>query len=465
MLRYLPLVMLVTIILGGCGPETLPAADAPSFQQPATAAPVAPSTLLLPVPDPSVPLTTSHRLTEPSPEATTTSPTSDAAAPIVPSLAITDPVKVDIFQIAEEYATIGEGAFPIHVTVGQGNDSVQLMASEPELVTLPCFPRQPAPQGRDYLCQLGRGFESELWLATWGAGLKRLVTGQAMGGTAWSDDGNQIAFGTLAGQDEAGNIPLKVLDLETGREIVIGIMSSPYQMAFTPNNEVMFVADSALQVVAIPKELSQDVGPVKAITLTNIPDNQVYSQSGAAWFKVAPGGTKVAIMRTWDGASGQLGILDVASGQETVIEELIRNNAYSIPNVYAWSPDGDTLAYLTMIEEGSVEEETITDVSELWLTDASGENRRRIWRSDRPFLGYTDLDWLPDGSTLLMSADEQAFSDLVQVLHAADGDAHDLFQGGKGMILFAQRPGLVVLLMATVFDLAVPRYNLVTLDY
>lgn len=461
------------LLLGGCGPETLPEGlssqsqvQPPSNRQPAASNTVVASALTLAVPDTSMPLTPTVGTAQPSPTvAVTTTLSAEIASPIIPSLAFTDPATVDIFQIAQELFAAGDDAFPIEVTLGDGEESMQIKASKPELINLPCFPRQPAPQGSDYLCQLGGGLESEVWLATWGQGLKRLVTDQAMGAVAWSDDGSRIAFATLAGQDEAGNVPLKVLDLETDQEKVVGMMSSPYQMAFTPNDQLIYLADNAIQVVAVPRELTQDVSLVKTIPLADIPDNQAYLSSSAAWFKVSPSGDMVAIMREWGGATGKLTVLDIANGQETVIDDQVRNGAYSLPNIYAWSPDGNTLAYLTMVEEGSVEEQTITDFSELWLTDANGDNRRRIWRSDRPFLGYTDLDWLPDSRTLVMSADEQAFSDLVQVVHASDGVSHSLFQGGKGVILFELRPGLATLLMPTIFDMTVPRYDVVILSY
>lgn len=462
------------VLLSSCGPETLPAVDTASHgqveslpnRQPVATNTVDSPTPTLPAPTASVPLTALLSLAQPSAPVTVTSVVSEGIeAPIIPSLAVTDPAHVDIFQIAEEYVAAGDDAFPIQVTLGEGDEATQIKASRPELISLPCFPREPAPQGSDYLCQLGGGLESEVWLATWGQGLKRLVTGQAMGAVAWSDDGSRIVFATLAGQDEAGNVPLKVLDLETDQEKVVGMISSPYQMAFTPNDQLIYLADNAIQVLAVPRELTQDVSLVKTIPLADIPDNQAYLSSSAAWFKVSPSGNMVAIMREWGGATGKLTVLDIANGQETVIDDQVRNGAYSLPNIYTWSPDGNTLAYLTMVEEGSVEEQTITDFSELWLTDANRDNRRRIWRSDRPFLSYTDLDWLPDSRTLVMSADEQAFSDLVQVVHASDGVSHDLFQGGKGVILFELRPGLATLLMPTVFDMTVPRYDVVILSY
>ena len=470
---WIGILFVAALLLGGCGPETLPDSvssqtrvQPPPNRQPAATKTAVASTPTLPDPDTSMLLTPTLPLVESNPTVAVT-PTISAvlAAPIVPSLAITDPAKVDIYQIAQELVEAGDDAFPIEVTLGAGEDAMQIKASKPELINLPCFPRQPAPQGSDYLCQLGGGLEGEVWLATWGRGLKRLVTGQAMGAVAWSDDASRIAFATLAGQDEAGNVPLKVLDLATNQEKVIGMMSSPYQMAFTLNGELIYMVDNAIRVVAVPRELTQEVSLVKTIPLADIPDNQAYLSSSAAWFKVSRTGDKVAIMREGGGASGRLTVLDIASGREKVIEEQVRNGAYSLPNIYAWSPDGNTLAYLTMVEEGSVEEQTITDFSELWLTDANGENRRRIWRSDRPFLGYTDLDWLPDNRTLVMSADEQAFSDLVQVVHVSDGVSYDLFQGGKGVILFEQRPGLATLLMPTIFDMTVPRYDVVILSY
>lgn len=448
------------VLLSSCGPEALPSVDTVSHgqvQPPPNRQPVATNLVVsptptLPAPAPSVLLTATLSLAQPI-----SAVTAPVASPIVASLAITDPAKVDIFQIAEEFTAAGDDAFPIQVTLGEGDAAMQIRASKPELISLPCFPRQPAPQGRDYLCQLGGGLDGEVWIATWGQGLKRLVTGQAMGGAVWSNDGKRIAFATLAGQDEAGNVPLKVLDLESNQETVVGMMSSPYQMAFTPSDELIYMVDNAFQVVAIPRELAKGVSLVKTIPMANIPDNQSYLSSAAAWFKVSPAGDKVAVMREWGGAIGQLSVLDVTSGQETVIEEQVRNSAYSLANIFGWSPDGSALAYLTMVEEGSMQEGSIISLSELWLTDRNGANRHRIWRSEQPFMDYTDLDWVSNGKALLVTAAVEAGSDLAQIVSVTDGALHDLFQGGKGMIPVEIRSGVISILMQGVWSPA-PAY-------
>ena len=222
--RILLLGMFLAALLSACGPETLPPDSAPARgqAQPAVQEAASPEPAVIePTPaapelEVAPPLTESVPLAEPTIVLSDTSaPIETVASPIIPSLAITDPARVDIFKIADELVEAGDAAFPIQVTLGEGEEAMQIKASKPSRIQFPCYPNALAPYGDQYTCRIGGGMEARLWIASWSRGPQRLLTDQSMGATAWSSDGSRVAFATLAGRDERRNVPLKILDLNT----------------------------------------------------------------------------------------------------------------------------------------------------------------------------------------------------------------------------------------------------------
>lgn len=435
-------VMLLLGLLIACGPEALPSDSVLSQREPEPAA--------------------QNSASQPAP---TPEPSVEPAA----TLAADSPDEVDIFQIAQEQTAAGEAVMTIQVTLGEGDDQLRVAASQTTGVLLPCYPAAPAPAGKLYTCRTGGGFDVDRWIAEWGKGKQQLLAHQSMGASAWSSDGNRVAFSTWAGQDEQGNMPLKVLDLTTGEEWVAGMMSAPYQMSFTPTDELVYLAGGALQVLDLPGTLQGDPLPARSIPLKDIPPNEAYlrtdpsSASSAAWFQVSPKGDKVALLREFNAEGGKLSILDLESGHEVMVAEQMLNLHGAITNIFAWSPDGSTLAFVNLADGGLIGDAPQM-YSELWLVDADGANLRQLWRSEQPYLDYTALRWLPNGKAILTAAAVESFSDLVQVTHAQSGQRADLFQGGKGIYLTETAPGVATVLMQSAFGSGL-MYDVASLVY
>mgnify|MGYP001232425708 CR=1 FL=1 len=422
-------VILLLGLLIACGPEALPSGSALSQREPE-------------------PTAQGSALPTASPPEVSVEPAS--------SRMVDSPDTVDIFQIAQEQTAAGEAVMTIQVTLGEGDDQLHIAASQATSVPLPCYPMVPAPLDKRYTCLTGGGFEADLWIARWGEGKQQLLTHQNMGASAWSSDGRWVAFSTLAEQDEQGDMPLKVLDLNTGEERVAAMMSAPYQMSFTATDKLVYLAEGALQVLDLPGTLKGEPLPARSIPLKDIPTNEAYlrtdpsSVASAAWFKVSPKSDKVALLREFNAESGKLSILDLEGGHEVMVAEQMLNLHGAITNIFAWSPDGSTLAFVNLVDGGLIGDAPQM-YSELWLVDADGANLRQLWRSEQPYLGYTALRWLPNGKAILTAAAVESFSDLVQVTHAQSGQRADLFQGGKGILLTETSPGVVTVLMQGAF--------------
>lgn len=434
--------MLLLGLLIACGPEALPSDSVLSQREPEPA--------------------DQHSASQPA-------TTLEASVEPTPTLAADSPREMDIFEFAQEQAAAGETVITIQAALGEGDNQLRMAASPATSVALPCYPMVPAPLGKLYTCLTGGGFEADLWIAEWGKGIQQLVTHQSMGASAWSSDGNRVAFSTLADQDERGDMPLKVLDLSAGKERVVGMMSAPYQMSFTSADGLIFLAEGALQVLDLPGGLEGELLPPRSIPLKEIPANEAYlrtdpsSVSSAAWFQVSPKGDKVALLREFNAERGKLSILDLESGQEVMVDEQMLNLHGAITNVFAWSPDGSTLAFVNLVD-GGLAGDAPQMVSELWRVDADGANLRQLWRSEQPYLGYTALRWLPNGKAILTAAAVESFGDLVQVTHAQSGQRADLFQGGKGLYLTEVAPGVATILMQGAFGPGL-MYDISTLVY
>ncbi|MDR1393563.1 MAG: S9 family peptidase [Bifidobacteriaceae bacterium] len=168
----------------------------------------------------------------------------------------------------------------------------------------------------------------------------------------------------------------------------------------------------------------QDLGPAKPQLLavdaaqTLAPPRQLTPGAGSAlWdcqLDITPGGDSV--VTTWDVpmSGGSLRVklvrLDYASGQaKTLIDDPVADLSHP-----AISPDGKTVAYIRW------EHTTPTDAkgTGLWLTDIDGGEPRQIAASFDRVIDAKPV-WLPDGSGLLLVADDQGRAPVFHVALAS----------------------------------------------
>jgi hypothetical protein len=62
---------------------------------------------------------------------------------------------------------------------------------------------------------------------------------------------------------------------------------APYTLEITARDELVYLYDGNLVIQAIPKDLGDSISLVKAIPLTDLPDNQTYLTGPTAWFEAS----------------------------------------------------------------------------------------------------------------------------------------------------------------------------------
>ena len=114
---------------------------------------------------------------------------------------------------------------------------------------------------------------------------------------------------------------------------------------------------------------------------------------------------------------GNSGLYTVDLASETVVPLLVSADAaYEQP---VWSPDGETIAYLMRATTMQGE------VRYLYVVNADGSEPRRL--SDLTYV--TSVAWSPDGTQLVLAAEQTAFTANIIVLDMTNGDTTVLTEG------------------------------------
>jgi dipeptidyl aminopeptidase/acylaminoacyl peptidase len=229
---------------------------------------------------------------------------------------------------------------------------------------------------------------AQLWLSRRDGSDKRQLTfaGKANGGARWSPDGRSISFVS----DREEGAALYLLSLEGGDpKQLVKHRDGIGPVEWSPDG-----AKLAYSAVIDPenpdgKEPDKDApAPIKAT------DRADYKQDTRGYL-----GDKRA----------KVFVYDLATGEERQLSTDRDDCAHP-----RWSPNGETLAALHLMENGIVSSLRLIDV-------ASGESRE-VMNDDAMVGTWT---WTPDGSQLLVSADlDRAFQQEIY-LQSATTEGHD----------------------------------------
>lgn len=444
--RLLVMVFCVAALLTSCGPATTPVNDLTTQEN----TPVSRQQ----VTSEATPATTAISATLPSPgetpvlSATFTATVSTLEMVDFPNR---DSLKINLYQLATEQLADGPGSFPVQATVGEGENTLHVAAKDLGTVQFPCA-FSPSPDKTHYACFTGGGMDGHVWLSVWGQGPQKLLTEHGLfTTTAWSPDGNRLAYGTLDGFDENKTGTLKLYDLVTGEDLVLGRISPSWQAIFTSDNRLIYLFDKALQIWAIPPGKSLKEGPVleRTIALANVPEGALYYEGASLTMALSPSERYLALLRQNFGyETATVGILNLETGEEYPAADLVRNNMNALPTLFAWSPDSDTLAYLTMpnLSEDSVN----GNHSQIWLVDAATQQRTLLWVAEREGVAYMQINWLSDQAILANSGPDACCNE-VKLIDVKTGKEQSLFHGGAGLYLVDLADGLKMGLMEQLF--------------
>lgn len=171
--------------------------------------------------------------------------------------------------------------------------------------------------------------DGHVWISQWGVGPERLLTEHAVSTIAWSPNGGRLAYGTLDGFDEDWTGTLRLHDLVNGEDVVLGNIAAPWQAIFTSNNQLIYLYDNALQIWSIPAEKSLKEGAAleRTVPLKNVPEGALYGEGASLAMALSPSERYMALLRQGIGyETGTLGILDLETGEEYLVDDLLRND-------------------------------------------------------------------------------------------------------------------------------------------
>jgi eukaryotic-like serine/threonine-protein kinase len=218
----------------------------------------------------------------------------------------------------------------------------------------------------------------------------RLTTSGNIFGATISRDGKYVAYVTVNGFLKEG-ISMRQISTGSMVELLPAQSGDLRSLAFSPDGTILYFLQSApgearsRSYYQIPS-----LGGVPRLVASGILSDAALSSDGKsiAYLGIAPGGAKPQLLAAQIGEQAQ------------APRALVKNADASGFNQFAWSPDGQSLAFVDSHPDPSG---LYAGVSTLRLDNGSLEPLgKKRWRG-----ASGGLAWLPDGSGLLLNALEQ----------------------------------------------------------
>ncbi len=272
-----------------------------------------------------------------------------------------------------------------------------------------------APDNEHYVCAGGPDSPG-LWLGSFGKGLQKRLAENGGPPAAWLPNGKALVYTEIVRDRPT---MLYEVDVETGERTAISPTTFPSggdHLQVLPDGRVAFLEKGALQVWDSSTKTTKEVQAIGCI------DPKTEGTVASSYTAVSPDGASVA-----EACAGSLYLIDVRVGKTITLS----NQVGIFVKPMAWSPDGSQLAY-------SVQPDS-TRTAELWLVNADGSSRRRLWlnKQARAFGWFT---WMPDGQTLLFVNNPGGTSFgpgyVYMVISASGGPPKELFKNGDSLQLF-----------------------------
>lgn len=217
------------------------------------------------------------------------------------------------------------------------------------------------------------------------------TSGQDDAAPAWSPDGQKLAFT----RKHEGKRQIWLLPASGGEaEVLTSLPNGAGAYRWSPDGSKLLVSsqtDAASEETddngRIGDENSEnDSGKDKPLKETVI-DRIRYKGDGSG---------------LWNGKRSHLYVVDAASGDA----QAVTSGEFDIGS-FAWSPDGARIAFTAYIpEDGDETDPDLLLISDLYVSDADGGNRRKLTGSD---WGVGQMSWSPDGDKIAFFASDRSY--------------------------------------------------------
>ncbi len=264
---------------------------------------------------------------------------------------------------------------------------------------------------------------------------------------AFSPDGQRIAYsGRTSAKADTYHIFVRTVAQDTPRQLTegTGIDIGP---AWSPDgNEIAFlrISDGTAQYIVVP----MGGGAERKVAECPSPWDEAQAFPSVAW---TPDGKSLIIVQGGEKQVPALAVVAIANGSVARITnppDGILGDANPVV-----SPDGNTLAFVR---------NTRWDGADIYLTDLSGANPRRLTFDDR---GIRGISWTPDASDIVYSAERvggwrvwrlPVYGGSPRELTIAGHQAQYPAVGARNHLAFADSPNQSAIWRATLDNLEDP---------
>jgi Tol biopolymer transport system component/DNA-binding winged helix-turn-helix (wHTH) protein len=217
----------------------------------------------------------------------------------------------------------------------------------------------------------------------------RLTNSGKVAGAAISPDGKFIAY--VLGERDGNSIWIQQVGTANNLRLVSPVKAEVYELTFTPDGShifySLFAADQAdLKFFRISSlgGISEQIHNIIASYLTFAPDGKrlAYAQSDSS------AGQNYLVIADTDGAN-----------QQRIATKKYPNSFETQYPVVSWSPDAETIACLVRQTDGDANYFSIVGIN-------SKDGREKLLSTER-WSSVWGLEWVKDGSGLLISASEK----------------------------------------------------------
>lgn len=217
------------------------------------------------------------------------------------------------------------------------------------------------------------------------------TSGQDDAAPAWSPDGQKLAFT----RKHEGKRQIWLLPASGGEaEVLTALPNGAGAYRWSPEGSKLLVSS---QTDAASEE-SDDNDRIGDESIENDSDkDKPLKETVIDRIRYKGDGSGI-----WNGKRSHLYVVDAASGDA----QAVTSGEFDVGS-FAWSPDGARIAFTAYIpKDGDETDPDLLLISDLYVSDADGGNRRKLTGSD---WSVGQMSWSPDGTKIAFFASDRSY--------------------------------------------------------